>query len=186
MVRAFTLLEMLVSVAIFGIISAVVLSNNSEFNNTVLLTNTAYDIGLSIRQAQSYGVSTRVQDNSFTSGYGVLFDGASSYKLFADLDADRVYDGEPTDKILSTNTLGNGYTIQQYCGVSSAGVSTCYTAPTFSSRTLIITFLRPDTDAVIKDSLGNIYSTAKITITRNGKIRVIYVTATGQISVKSS
>ncbi len=86
--RGFTLIEMLVVLAIMGVVLAVTVGGQRAFNRSIVLSNTAYDIALSIRQAQTYGVSGRVAQGtpSATYGYGVDIQSfpANKYVLFAD------------------------------------------------------------------------------------------------------
>src|SRR6185312_4659547 len=96
--KGFTLVELRVVVAIFLIITAITLGNQSRFSSDILITNLAYQIALSIREAQVYGIGSKgVADNSssginnFQAGYGIHI-GASddltlkptSYNVFAD------------------------------------------------------------------------------------------------------
>ena len=55
----FTLIEMLVVVAIITVVTAVMFSNQSNFSSSVLLANTTYDVALSARDAETYGLGTR-------------------------------------------------------------------------------------------------------------------------------
>ncbi|MBP9757776.1 MAG: prepilin-type N-terminal cleavage/methylation domain-containing protein, partial [Candidatus Pacebacteria bacterium] len=71
----FTLIEMLVVIGIIVVISGVILANNSRFGGVVQLQNLAYDIALSVRQAQVYGISVQRFNSSdtFASAYGMHF-----------------------------------------------------------------------------------------------------------------
>jgi len=91
--KGFTLVELLVTITIFVMLTAVVLWNQAKFNSTILLTNLAYDTALTIRQAQTYGINIK----SFTANgdtdfvpYGVHFETTAgndkSFILFADRD----------------------------------------------------------------------------------------------------
>jgi prepilin-type N-terminal cleavage/methylation domain-containing protein len=101
--RGFTLVELLVTISIFVILTGVVLFSQSKFDSTILLTNLAYDTALTIRQAQTYGVNVKESFNPFVVGggsafnsYGVYFDNCAltnpgcgetnkSFILFTDL-----------------------------------------------------------------------------------------------------
>ena len=61
----FTLLEVIVVVAIFGIMTAVVIFNYSNFSSRVILTNMAYEIALTTRQAQVFGLGARSGETLF-------------------------------------------------------------------------------------------------------------------------
>lgn len=87
--RGFTLIEMLVVLAIMGVILSVTVNGQRAFDSSVVLSNTAYDVALSIRQAQTYGVSGRVakgKQTTSTYGYGVDVQSfpTDKYVLFAD------------------------------------------------------------------------------------------------------
>ncbi len=47
------------------------LANHERFNSSILLDSLAYDIALSIREAQVYGLSVRGINADFQVGYGV-------------------------------------------------------------------------------------------------------------------
>lgn len=55
----FTMIELLVTVAIFTMMTSVLLANYPKFSSRILLENTAHSIGLSVRQAQTYGLNVR-------------------------------------------------------------------------------------------------------------------------------
>ncbi|GEM_PF-445104 len=91
----FTLLEMLVVVAIISFVIGVVVVNQRSFDNSVILSTTAYDVALSIRQAQAYGTAgLGVQGvpggSAFPVSYGTGIDFSLSsprqYIIFADTD----------------------------------------------------------------------------------------------------
>ncbi|MFA7252446.1 MAG: prepilin-type N-terminal cleavage/methylation domain-containing protein [Candidatus Paceibacterota bacterium] len=104
--KGFTLVELLVTITIFVMLTAVVLWNQEKFNSTILLTNLAYDTALTIRQAQTYGINIK----KFNTGtekefvpYGVHFDmeDTKSFILFADED----WDGEDSDGLFWIDSL---------------------------------------------------------------------------------
>lgn len=86
MLRGFTLVEMMVVLIIIALITTVAVTSQSTFNRSLLLTDTAYTIAFSIREAQSLGLSSRVANNYYDAGYGVYFSTVTpkSYVLFAD------------------------------------------------------------------------------------------------------
>src|SRR6185369_828665 len=97
--QGFTLVELLISIAIFTMITSVAVFNHAEFNGSVLLTNLAYEIALSVRQAQVYGTTVKQSSDintvRFDSGYGVHFNTAAptTYTLFEDkFPPNHVYD----------------------------------------------------------------------------------------------
>lgn len=78
--RGFSLVEMLVAMAIMILIIVGALMSNSRFSNDLELTNLAYDIAFTIREAQAYGLSVKewkntsgINNNDFNAGYGIRF-----------------------------------------------------------------------------------------------------------------
>ena len=87
-----TLIELLVSIAIFTIITSVVLFNHTEFNSNVLVTNLAYEVALAIRQAQTYGLSVK-QGSTHSFGIYVDTNGPQSLIIFEDTNNDGIFNG---------------------------------------------------------------------------------------------
>lgn len=79
--RGMTFLELMVVIAIFGMIAGVVLFNFKDFTGGISLQNTAQEIALRITQAQRYAISGNVARSTLsTTGnevrptFGVYFD----------------------------------------------------------------------------------------------------------------
>ncbi len=140
----FTLVELMVVVAIFGVLTTVVLYKNSDFNNSFLLTDVAYDVALTIRQAQVYGLNVKNSGkidigrglDGFNNGYGVYFERDSSTGgatgngavFFADAFTSSVPLGSKTydsGEELSTLVLSRGYKISRFCGTTSTRTDYC-------------------------------------------------------------
>ena len=185
--KGFTLIELLVVMAIFIVITSVVLFNQNKFSSDTALTSLTYEIALQIRQAQVYGILVRQQTSAFDVGYGIHFqnnNGVISFLLFSDLNNDGKYvlgdDGNP----ISTFSLREGNTISNVCTTKS-GVQTCFS----DLATLLpvdVVFRRPNPDASIIDSFNISNNQVDITITSALKDRskTITVLNTGQISLK--
>src|SRR3989344_9636523 len=92
--KGFSLIEIVVVMAIFMTISSVVVVSQRRFGGNLLITNLAYDVALTMRQAQVYGISVRkvkaVSDPEgiaqFERSYGIHIGTAGYYILFADAD----------------------------------------------------------------------------------------------------
>lgn len=76
--KGMTLIELLVALVIFSIITGIVLFNYGDFNASLTMQNLADDIALTVRRAQSYAIGVRGREGSFQVGYGVHF-GVTSY-----------------------------------------------------------------------------------------------------------
>lgn len=179
----FTLVELLVSIGIFAFISTVSVANHSQFNSSILLTNLAYEVGLSIREAQIYGITVKqsvAEPAKFDSGYGIHFnltEDPKSYVLFEDRlsggNAHRYDDGSDTD--IETFRIRKGNMIS---GIYIDGDDTRQTAAD-------VAFIRPNPDAYITIPEDNIlHDKAEICLrSPGGSTRKVVVEKTGQISV---
>lgn len=179
--KGFTLVELLVSIAIFTVITTVAVFNHATFNSSVLLTNLAYEIALSVRQAQFYGIVVRqTAAGAFDSGYGIHFDLAQSstnYRLFEDK--------PPQNHVYDSGEDVESFTIQKGNRISRLVVTTL--SGTTSKNNVDISFIRPNPDTYIRyDSLaGNRGTKLEICVSSpTGALkRKITVEETGQISV---
>ena len=181
--RGFTLVEMIVVLAIITIITTIALLGQSSFNRSMVLTDTAYTIAFSVREAQALGISSRAFAGTPDAGYGLNFTNQSptitSYKLFADTapaaPGDTQYPGicpghpdvpktnpeaKPGDciqtveaEVVRTYGLNNGFYISRFCGRRSNGSQRC-NGPAMDS--LNIVYLRPNTQSVITAVNGNV------------------------------
>ncbi len=173
--RGFSLIELLVSIAIIALISTVVLMQYGSFNSVILLKSLAYEIALTVREAQTFGVSVRSDGGTFQSAYGVHFDKSliKSYTLFIDRNANNRYD---TGEDVTTYQIGQGNQIFDLC------------VNTICDRdTLDIVFRRPEPDAIFTASpvVAN-PSSARIIVGYPDVVqtRTVRVWSTGQIAVE--
>jgi type II secretory pathway pseudopilin PulG len=170
--KGFTLIEMMVAMAIIITITGVILNSQTTFNKTLTLANTAYDIALTLRSAQTYGVSSRGMSSLIGVGYGLHFEKGSpaSFTFFSDTDpvnasnchgvppsglnapdakrGNCVYDPNPLpgEKITDYN-LGNTITITDFCALSAPSTWDCtyaHDGATGGLTSLDIVFVRPD------------------------------------------
>lgn len=192
--RGFTLIELIVVTAILGLISALVFANNNRFGGVVLLENLAYDVGLSVRKAQVYGIAVRrFGVEEFGSGYGVRFDLAdpNTYVLFADVypsgNENGLYD-PAQGELVESNTVQGGFRIADLCSVPlGASAETC------GRSVLDILFKRPESDAYISiNGISGLITPSAlqeqgriIFESPRGDRTSVIIEATGQISVES-
>ncbi|MBL7057708.1 prepilin-type N-terminal cleavage/methylation domain-containing protein [Patescibacteria group bacterium] len=163
----FTLVEMLVSVSIIGIMSTMYFTNYNKGGVGVDLSSAAEEMASKIRIAQNYSLGTK-KFNYVTplSNWGVHFDyenNDNSYKVFADLNGNYIFDeGEE----YSTTYLPRNVRI---------------TGVTIASPVDVI-FLPPDPRTYINGDYGQ---TVELTLTEdvNNTIKKININFIGLIDV---
>lgn len=160
-----------------------VLSSNLRFGGAITLRNLAYEVALSVREAQIFGISVRrFGSENFTSGYGMHFRTSSptSYIMFADAVAQNgLYDG--SEEIVESFSLGRGFEIIDLCVV--IGIEPDETC---GISKIDILFQRPEPDAQIRYDDGvSLNQRARVVLrSPRGDIASVLVEATGQISVQ--
>lgn len=207
---------MLVVLAIITIITGIVLTGRSNFTSTILLSNAAYDIALTIRNTENYGISGRASGSTATTGYGVHFTRtpANSFLVFADTyptspgschlpvtdpnapdvhPGNCTYDvsgGNPLDVLQQTYTLGNGIQIGDFCVyTSTTGSWTCANSNGATLTSLDISFTRPNT--VVNFASNGTYN-ANVTksclklVSPQNTVRAVVVYQSGLITAASS
>ncbi len=205
MKKGFTLVELLVTISMFVIITGVVLVNSKKFDSTVLLHNFAYDVALTIKQAQTYAVNVREtsnlgvsSDNLFKYDYGVYFDvdqngGTTNFVLFNDVvgagglgGPDRIYDSGISTcstvdpECIQRYSMQKGTSIQYLC--AGTGDLDCNS----NTKKLAILFKRPNLSAYIYADNSAVQSDyAKIVLSSlDGATSTVVVTSAGQIYIK--
>lgn len=184
----FTLIEMLVVTGIITVITGLVLVNNGRFGGQVLLQNLTYDIALSIRQAQVYGISVARFNDVYAPAYGMHFASASShtYVLFADAltPQNGTYEcpspGTTNCELIRSTTIQAGYSVSSLCATPSGSSEVC------GLSDLDISFQRPEPDAYIRATELNGLNEAARVIVRSpqGMTKSITVGVNGQIAVQ--
>jgi prepilin-type N-terminal cleavage/methylation domain-containing protein len=191
--RGFTLVELMVTVGIFTVITGLLLARYTDFDRGIILTNLAYDVALTIRSAQS--ASINVKSVPVTSGFsgefnypfGVYFtDNSTSFISFADANYNENTDigSYNTGEEIATTNIKRGSRISDICAGTESSCNNSITE-------LNIVFKRPDPIAhiVSVDSVnGRVVSEnpyAEITVaSSDGSTRKVIVRSTGQISVR--
>jgi prepilin-type N-terminal cleavage/methylation domain-containing protein len=170
----FSLVELLVCIAIIAIISGVILARYRSFNSTLLLRDLAYEIALSTREAQVFGISVHGESGSFSDAYGMHFTTGTAYTLFTDVNDNNRYDG---GEQISSYTIGQNNQIRDLCANTTCGLTS-----------LDVLFRRPEPDSIfytpgvssvtsVRVLVGSIDNTIPNT-------RAVRVWPTGQISVE--
>lgn len=180
-VRGFTLVEMMVVLAIISVITGIALLGQSTFNRSLLLTNTAYTVALSIREMQTLGLSSRAFNSVQNAGYGINLNRntPASYILFADISntpspipsncvtgtagtpeakpGNCRYDTDATpDGIVQTYNFDSRFTVSRFCGRFNASTIYCsnYSAPN-RLNSMDISFIRSNTETAVVGTLDS-------------------------------
>lgn len=205
-VRGFTITELLVVLAIIAVVSAVVITSQSSFNKSIVLSNTAYDIALSLRSSQSFGLGSRAREVggavAVNAGYGLYFQsGVPGFTLFADIipsssnasdschpKADSAApDARPGnckydngEKVVNY-TFGNGVTISKLCAYASGWSCSLSSLDIVFSRPNPVPFIRVNGDVTTS------YTKACVAITSpHGGAAYVSVVASGQITANAT
>lgn len=195
----FSLVELMVVVAIFVIITSVVLYNQNKFSSDISISNSAYAVALEIRKAQVYGILVRENYGGFNDAYGIHFKnigGVTTFDLFSDdnknLSFDVPSEVDPGDTVISSHALTEGNTIADVCTYDDALGSgeQCFSFTDSNGITTAdIVFKRPDPAAIITNSLSVDDRKSEVIITIQSslgdKLRTVKVFGSGQISVIS-
>jgi hypothetical protein len=176
-------------ISIVTLISSTTLFNHSKFNSSVTLENLAYEVALTIRQAQFFGMYVRevnLGTANFDTGYGVYFNKGTdptSFIFFADLDDDNIYDA--TGELLDKFNMVSGNNISSICVDNGSGCT--------SVNEVYISFKRPNPDAIIKTNNYSNCTTGcslvKIYIgtpRENVSDKIVTVSSVGQISITTA
>lgn len=183
--KGFTLVELLISIGIIGLVTGIVLVKYSAFDSTILLKNSAYEIALALHEAQVKSVSVTYQNSTADYPFGVTFvPTRKDYTLFRFGHATN----PPTfssalSTSLSTSTIGRTMKIKEVCCLDSGGWD-CQTLATYR---LDVSFRRPEYKSLINAS----WCTAPIlgaqikvdSSNGSGNVFVVEVSSLGQISV---
>lgn len=205
-----TLIELIVVISIFSVVSSVLLFNYSSFSTNVSIRNLSQDIALTIRKSQTSATSVQgiTGSGSIRSypAYGMVFSlepnstsflpNSKRFISFAD-----VIPGSsqvPNKKYDSDGTCGSvheGGECLEAISISSAdslvSMETDITG-VITSGTVAITFRRPSPDAIIcyipsgqSDCISQVPSYIKLTLqSAKGLQRSVSVWNTGQINVQ--
>ncbi|OGZ29623.1 MAG: hypothetical protein A2931_04485 [Candidatus Niyogibacteria bacterium RIFCSPLOWO2_01_FULL_45_48] len=179
-ISGFTVVELVVTISISLIISAIVLADFPEFSRRLELSRTAQAIAASFRQTESAALAVREFGIGFFPAYGLRFESpfpAKSYVFFADLDSDRLYDGEEEK---ADEFMINGLpAVSRICaGFKSSPPGDC------SISRLDVVYVRPNPDIFISTDKGPYSDVAIVINLSTGEEKKIIIWTTGQLSVE--
>jgi type II secretory pathway pseudopilin PulG len=181
----FTVIELMVTIAIVVLVTGLIMIQYSSFNNSVLLRNQAYMTSFDLREAQSLAIGVKGQGAEFREEYGVYFDMnvPTSYLLFQDNDDDYPAHYDVAEKIGIPYRVDPRFIIKDICATNSSS-RTCHSTDS-TLNTLAVSFRRPDFEASFySPSKSNIQSAEIIFGTASGVTdRSVIIYKTGQVSV---
>lgn len=173
----FTLVELLASIFIIALISAVFMVNYNNTSKRSQLKMAAQKLASDIRLAQNYSLGSKTYNQTDTppGGWGVHFDMAdtSHYIIFADKNtpfANKTYD-EDEGEAIEIKTLPAGIVINRI-----------YAAENLTAQSVNIVFFPPDPEiyintssnayarVILKENINN--STAEVTVNPFGLIDI--------------
>ncbi|MFM2381953.1 MAG: hypothetical protein RLZZ76_720 [Candidatus Parcubacteria bacterium] len=186
--RGFTVIELMVTIAIVVLVTGLIMIQYSSFNNSILLRNQAYLTAFDVREAQALAVSVKGNTAEFREEYGLFFDISTptNYLLFQDDDArGKYYPARYNvgEQVGVPYRVDPRFFIKDICATDSVS-RTCYRQNP-ALRSIAVSFRRPDFEA-------SFYTTAKTNIqsveiffgTNDSSIeRSVTIYKTGQVSV---
>jgi hypothetical protein len=200
-VRAFTLVELMVSLSIITLLTIVLLARYPETAVRLTLANMSHTVSLLIREAQVRG-SAIDSVNSSLGGYGVYLSLADSGRLVlfgdtVDPTVPKPYgitigngifeSGSPIDETKTITTLPNRFIISKLC-VGTGFPFTCNASNTPEITALTVSFTRPNPipSLYVNNATSTIYSAVCIELRSpqaplSGHIRNVQVYSSGMI-----
>ncbi|MES2409308.1 MAG: type II secretion system protein [Patescibacteria group bacterium] len=175
--RGFSLIELIIVVAIMLVVTSAVLFRQSKFSSDILITNMAYEVALSIKDASVSGLSSRASSTIMSTdepgvvsriGYGIHIepnpDGGGSPNSFINfvdvsgVSINTVVDDDSNifnyfytstnDAVDKTTEMTQGQHIGKYCARINSGTPwNCF--PDNPNQELNIVFVRPNPEAHI-------------------------------------
>lgn len=195
--KGFTLIELMVTIGIFVFMTAVVMAKYNSFYSGTIFKNLAYDVALTIRQAQTYGISVKVTTKNsisdFNAAYGVHFqiDTTADSKKFR---LSSFVRSLTTPYPFVENEIEKSYNIKNGASFSGLDLSSNGTDYNTPKNFVSVVFQRPNPEAVICAKAASVdtfdcttFKSVRITLkASDGATRYIYVNNAGQIRIDNS
>lgn len=200
--KGFTIIELLVALAIMTFLMAVVSFNYGSSNDKLSIAAAGQELAVALRQTQVYGLAVResgIGSTVFDYGYGIYLsiDPAQNdkYIIFVDKNFNNAYDagsgcgsGYANTECVESVPLRNNIKITAIELCDDAAGTCGPGSPFHTPDALQITFKRPSTDSsiVFYQNGGAVTGTAvngNITLTSpKGRIYTVTIYRTGQIN----
>src|SRR5690606_9282206 len=117
-----SILEVLITAAIIGVITGLVTLRYGSFNNLILLKNQSYQIALELRETQTRSLSAIGSGSQFRRAYGIHFSTTQPdrYIVFLDNNASGFFEvGEE----LESRALDSRFLLSQLCSGSNCSLT---------------------------------------------------------------
>lgn len=191
--RGFTLIEMMVVIAIFAVLTAIIVFNYGDFNADIVVSNMAYEIALTTRQAQIFGLGSRGTGGEFQEAYGIYINNSGGPSK------DLIFFGDTLSSNWYCNNTGTGgdctcagaddeclerLTLQKNIVIDKLQVFNGSICSEIDE--LAISYKRPNPEAQILDqeNASGPFQLAMITVLAPGdRQRHVIIRKNGQISV---
>ncbi len=148
--RGFSLVELMVTIAIVILVTGVSLARYGSFNNSVLLKSQAFELALDIREAQTFGISVSGRSNDdFRGAFGVHFNIDESTNVY------RLFQSEVDNRYQNGEQVGDSLTIDPRFLITSITTDQVGCNP----RQASIAFRRPNFDAILWTNGGGACTT---------------------------
>lgn len=202
-----TIIELLVVVSIFVIVTGLSIFNYKNFNSSISTQNLADDIALTIRKAQGYAIGVRGEGEIFNSGYGIFFTinknpssiyiGSNlSFILFVDINNNGIYDYKAGDEGKCGTPDSDNECLEVLSIKSLDEIKDIYLNDNSNnfigaSDAVSILFHRPNPEPIFYDKTGTPLdiSSVKIKVTNlndpDNIYKFIRISNTGQISISN-
>lgn len=202
-----TIIELLVVVSIFVIVTGLSIFNYKNFNSSIGTQNLADDIALTVRKAQGYAIGVRGEGEIFNSGYGIYFSinknpsspylaSNTSFILFVDIDNDGIYDYKAGDEGKCGTPDADNECLEVLSIKSLDEIKDIYLNDNIDNVVNVddavsVLFHRPNPEPIFYDKNGYILdiSSVKIKVTNlndpDNIYKFIRISNTGQISISN-
>lgn len=187
----FSLIELLVTIAVMGMVAGMVFTQRAGFSQSIGLKNVTQEIALAVRQAQVYGVTSRgsrlnadIDDFAYSIHFDARPNRNQNFPMYIDRIGNATYGNN--DTLIDSYQLPSNMQIRYICTGANFSDTACNS---YDKNEVIIKFSRPHPDAQILRRSGNAINNAETAVivieeVDSGNRRKVIVRASGYITVE--